>query len=430
MAEGRPVFVTDFSMDAAPALLDRISYSNAASYPFREDYLQWLLDTTPQVLPIRDFFPTVLSLCSLGREIPVDLGRKEGYIDNLFVTNDARLVLVEAKLYRNPEGIREVVAQTYQYEEAINGMTYMRFEAALRKGQKAGNELRATETIAARVQAKEASGEMIGIVDDFEDQLATNMRRGEVLYLIVADGIHASVERMAFWLNELSGSAPHRFGLIELRSYVTANGSAVVVPRALVKTKEISRHVVVIESRSPDMAVAATVEDRTGTEGGAVSISSRAVSTRGPSLTKDRLFEQLRSRSQRAYETAAALVAGFEAAAFDSRALATELQYGLTYPPGEGDLSPLVSLTANGVMSYLRVKVIAAIGPAEFSAYKARLNAVAPFYLKDEIHDPKKLFGHTQHYEKLEGKADDIVRALVDTRAVAMEALMQPKEQA
>ena len=423
MAYGRPALVANFEMTTPPKVLHRIAYNSAASYPFKEDYLQWLLDTTPELVPVRDFFPTVISLFSLGREIPVDVGNRQGYIDNLFVTNDARLVLVETKLYRNPEGIREVVAQTYQYGAAISAMSFIEFEGALRKGMKGGAELKPGETIAARVRGRQTGGDQIGVVDDFEDRLATNIQRGEVLYLIVADGIHASVERMTSWLNEYGGSAPHRFGLVELRSYMTGAGTAIVIPRTLVRTKEISRHVVVIESRTTE-PVTATVEDRTGTASGAVAITQRTVKTSGPSLTKDRLLADLLARSPKAYELATALIAGLEAAAFDSRGTATELQYGFTFPPGDGDLFPIVSLTVSGAWSYLRTKVIDAIGDAKLSDFKRRLSQIAPFFNLEEIDDPKKQFGHPVKYEALTERVDIFVNALTESRTVAIDAMM------
>ena len=79
-------------------LLMPISLSGKEAGSFPEKYLQELLDLEPRLLPVRDFYRTVTSLFSLGSEIPVDLGNQQGYIDNLFVTNDAHLVLVETKL--------------------------------------------------------------------------------------------------------------------------------------------------------------------------------------------------------------------------------------------------------------------------------------------------------------------------------------------
>lgn len=428
MADGRPAIVRDFLMQARPEHLKRAAFKSSTSYPFQEDWLQWLLDTTPEVLPVRDFYPSVSSLCSLGREIPVDLGGKWGYIDNLFVSNDAHLVLVETKLFRNPEAVRDVISQVYQYGEAVNSINYVELENAVRRGQKTGTELRADETIASRVRSKEADGSFVNLIDDFEDRLAANIRTGEVLYLIVADEIRTSVERLALWLNELSGSAPHRFGLVEVRAYTSNDGSAVIVPRTLVRTKEVSRHVVVIETRSADAVISASVVDRTGTETGAVAITSRAVSTQGTSLSKERLLSEVQARSLAAFDVLTSLVQGLEAAAFDSRALATELQYGFTYPKGEGEFTPLVSLLSSSLYSNLRSKVVGVIGNAEFAAYKRRLSLVAPFYQDEEVSAASKKFGHAQRYEVLAGREREFIIALIETRRIALDALLSISE--
>ena len=84
------------------------------------------------------------------------------------------------------------------------------------------------------------------VVDDFEDALERYLRRGELLYLIVSDGIRNSVERITHWLNE-GGSAPFKFGLVELRFFELGSGDMFVVPRTLLKTREVSRHVVVVD---------------------------------------------------------------------------------------------------------------------------------------------------------------------------------------
>src|ERR1700739_5036756 len=90
-----------------------------ATQTYQECFLQEVIDKWPNILPICDFYPTVTSLCSLGREIPVVTGGTEGFIDNLLITNDGHLVIVETKLWRNPEAMRDVIGQTLQYGMAV-----------------------------------------------------------------------------------------------------------------------------------------------------------------------------------------------------------------------------------------------------------------------------------------------------------------------
>ena len=95
---------------------------------YQEDFLQQLVENTPVVLPVKDFLPATISLFSLGREIEIVVGGQMRYIDNLLVTNEGRLVLVETKLWRNPESAREVIAQTLEYGMALSAISILELE--------------------------------------------------------------------------------------------------------------------------------------------------------------------------------------------------------------------------------------------------------------------------------------------------------------
>lgn len=171
---------------------------------YREALLQSLIERTPSILPVQEFLPATHALLSLGTEIPVDIGGKTGYIDNLLVTNEGRLVLVETKLWNNPESTREVVAQVLQYGMALSALSLRELEAKLK--------LASSETVR---DFAVGQGGLPGMVEDFDDAMERYLRRGELLYLIVADGIRYGVERLAHWLDE-GNSAPYKFGLVEL----------------------------------------------------------------------------------------------------------------------------------------------------------------------------------------------------------------------
>src|SRR6266853_4456842 len=97
-------------------LLPRATMQSDSAQAYQECALQEVIDRWPSILPITDFYPSVEGVCSLGREIPIPVADgAEGYIDNLLVTDDAHLVIVETKLWRNPEALREVIAQALQY---------------------------------------------------------------------------------------------------------------------------------------------------------------------------------------------------------------------------------------------------------------------------------------------------------------------------
>src|SRR5688500_8757685 len=82
---------------------------------YNEAWLQALAFAHPEVLPIGDIEPGFGELCPIAREVPCG----HGTIDNLYITGAGELVLVEAKLWKNPQARREVVGQVLDYIAAL-----------------------------------------------------------------------------------------------------------------------------------------------------------------------------------------------------------------------------------------------------------------------------------------------------------------------
>ena len=137
MSTGTPVLFGSDSQGRRFKAFAAISTRRDDLNSFDERLLQSLIEETPDVLPVREFLPSAARLFSLGREVPVDLGGSEGFIDNLLVTNDGYVVIVETKLYRNPEATRDVVAQTLQYCMAVGRMPMLELESRIRRGKRA-----------------------------------------------------------------------------------------------------------------------------------------------------------------------------------------------------------------------------------------------------------------------------------------------------
>ena len=93
---GNPAFVSQSGGGAECTQLSRTAM-HGTEVRFKEDFLQQMIMSNPSLLPVKDFVPTTTALISLGREIAVDVGGQAGYIDNLLVTNEGRLVVVETK---------------------------------------------------------------------------------------------------------------------------------------------------------------------------------------------------------------------------------------------------------------------------------------------------------------------------------------------
>lgn len=418
MAIGNPVMLSGLD-EIIVTDIRPISFSRQDQSSFKEDLLQEIVDKSPEVLPIRDFYPTT-SVCSLGREIPLDLGERQGFIDNLLATNDGHLVIVETKLYRNPEAVRDAVVQTLEYGMAVHKMTLLDLESRIRRGDQRGNRLKNEETIRSRAAS------MMGFSDDFEIALERYQRTGEILLLIVADGIRTSVERITQWMNDNGSSTPIKFGLVELRFYELPDGQKIVIPKTLLKTKEISRHVVVVDIQNETAAnVSAVVVDKFLTTSGGAATKSRPVKSSAPPLTRESLFVSIGAENKRIAEE---LLEQIESIGLDENTKSGgSLRYGITNPQDEGEFIPLFYISKGGVNTYFPKRMTELLGNDAITEFRTRLRQTAPFWTDEQMSDPYTI-GSIVRYEQVKDKIKDIIDVLENFKVQAINALENEAE--
>ena len=386
MSFGSPIVFSEGAQLRCFVSLEGISARRDDPNSFNESLLQELIDATPNVLPVREYLPSTTTLFSLGREVPVDLGANNGYIDNLLVTNDGYLVIVETKLYRNPEGIREVIAQTLQYGMAVGQMPLMELEARIKRGQSPA--LTGNESIRDCVSRQAAEqNHPAALADDFDEALERHLRRGEMLLLIVSDGIHVGVERVAHWLNGQGNSSPFKFGLVELKFYAHGN-ERLVVPRTVLKTRDVSRHVVVVDIRPQAGAEASAVvrdEFLSSTGGGKVQ-ESRVVKAAKEPLTKSQFLQLVSAEN---LPTVSQLLEQLESQGLDQNGSPSLLRVGITYPDG-GDFLGLAFLGQNDLYLNLPKRILRVIDDETAIGFR-RQGSMFGFYRQDQIENPNSL---------------------------------------
>lgn len=410
---GNPGLIKLAGKESTCAQLDRRSMKREEA-GYHEDLLQALIAGSPSLLPIRDFLPTTTSVISLATEFRLNVGDKAGFIDNLLVTNEGRLVLVETKLWSNPESTREVIAQVLQYGMALTALSLREIESRLNLP-----DARTIHDFAVQ------NGGLTSLVEDFEDALERHLRRGELLYLVVADGISVSVERLAHWLDE-GGSAPFKLGLVELRLFDNGNDTVLVVPRTLVKTREISRHVVTVDIRGGAAAGAtARVLDELKPASGPALQTQRAVKVDGPEMTRESLITSVKERSgEEASECLGRILDLMAAAGLDSKATNATIQFGMIGSQDEAAFHSIISCNDSGAWSHPPFNTIGIIGDDEFVKHKLRMNEVAPFYRQADAEDPSKRRQELiPGYKSLAGKEDQLVKAVCATRDVIAQKL-------
>jgi hypothetical protein len=243
--DGLPVWISDD--DECGTTLSRVEFTaKTANDKYDEAWLQSLLFRHPSIFPIRQIEPGFERLIPACRELPVSLGAgKTGALDNFFITPDGNLVLVEAKLWRNPEARRVVIAQALDYASAVFRMSYSELDAAVKKARVAA-EIPATSLF----EIASAGGNGLDEVE-FIDAVTRNLGRGKAVIAVVGDGIREDLISLSALLQGHAGQR-FTFALVELAIYHASSRSGrVVVPSVLAQTVLLERGVIRIAANVP-----------------------------------------------------------------------------------------------------------------------------------------------------------------------------------
>lgn len=209
---------------------------------FDEAQLQALVHNQPEALPISEIDAAFEGAISICRE----LNTPAGPIDNFLITPSGLPVIVECKLWRNPQARREVVGQVLDYAKELARWSSADIEReAARRGVPSIIEL---------VRARHPDVDEA----DFHDTLTTSLERGRCLLLILGDGIRAGVEAIFEHLHD-QGALQFSFGLVEMPIYDVPGGGQLALPRVLAKAPVEVRRVV-------ELPVGLGLEDETRAE--------------------------------------------------------------------------------------------------------------------------------------------------------------------
>ncbi|WP_309604903.1 hypothetical protein [Phenylobacterium sp.] len=267
-----PILIRGTSMGALqPLSLASKSSTNLDGYD--ERWLQDLIQSHPEVLPTAELEP------GFGRLLPVskEVACGHGYIDNLFVTAEGGIAIVETKLWRNLEARRLVVAQALDYAAALARMSYDEFERAALAGDMPGPKPVSLHSLIA--ESADALDEPA-----FIQAVSLNLKRGRMLVIAAGDGVRAEAEALADLLQSHAG-ARFTFALVAIELFKAEDGAVLAVPRAVAKTVLIERGVV----RIADDRVVIEPPARGLTSGTAIRSS----------LTEDQFMEEMAKRDQR-----------------------------------------------------------------------------------------------------------------------------------
>lgn len=192
--------------------------------PLDEDSLQDLIARFPDVIAGD---AGKLLLVQREQSVPDAIdGNGRWSLDHLFVTRDARPVLVEVKRASDTRLRREVVGQLLDY--AANGVAYW----------KPGDLMRAFDATCEKAGTT-AEIELQGFLKEedpaeFWDQVDANLAAGRIRLVIVADVIPKELARIIEFLNEQMRASVLA---VELNYYQSEDGRRTLAPRIIGDTE-------------------------------------------------------------------------------------------------------------------------------------------------------------------------------------------------
>lgn len=213
--------------------------------PASENEIQEMIASHPEMVTGSDD-----SLLLIQRECAIadkTDGSWRWSLDHLFVTREARPVLVEVKQASNTQLRREVVGQLVEY--AANAVVYWTRDTIRTSFLKTcdDNEDVAAERLRDFLEGVEQTGPFEP--DLFWNRVEANLRAGELTMVVVADQIPRELTRIVEFLNEQMDATVQA---VELRWFVAENGMKTLVPRIIGATERAAGKKVASDDRGPN----------------------------------------------------------------------------------------------------------------------------------------------------------------------------------
>lgn len=217
-AHGNPILISNGEVE----LLHGIN-------PFLESEIQDLLFNNPECLPISDIdesYNPVIPVCK-------ELNTNAGPLDIFMITPNGDLIIIETKLWSNPESRRKVVAQILDYAKELAKWSYSDLQRELNK--RLGTKGNILYEYATKTKNENILNEI-----DFVDAVSRNLRIGKFMLIIAGDGIREGAKNLTEFINK-AGNLNFSLAMVELPIFRAKNGDTIIYPRTIVKTIEIQK---------------------------------------------------------------------------------------------------------------------------------------------------------------------------------------------
>lgn len=199
-----------------------------------EKWLQELLFAHPELIPVSEVNPGATHFIPICRELAIPKPGGAVFLDLFGMTPEGQLVLIECKLWRNPQARREVVAQALEYASLLRRWSYSDLTVRLQSklGIKSVNPLYDVLSSAGGTLTETA----------LHDRVARSLKVGDFIVIIAGDGIREDVQAIADHLNQNSSMAAH-LALVEFQIWEGSDGETIVIPHVPMRTEVLTHRV-------------------------------------------------------------------------------------------------------------------------------------------------------------------------------------------
>jgi len=155
-------------------------------------------------------------------------------MDILLLTSDAELIIVETKLWRNPEKSRTVMAQVIDYAKELSKWGYDDLNDAVisaQRNQNSSNILSLRDIVEREFSSQNTT--------DLLEILSQNLQHGNISLTIIGDKISPNLMLLSDTIQSSPG-LNFRLTLIEMKLFSYKN-AIILIPDIVGKTKEVVR---------------------------------------------------------------------------------------------------------------------------------------------------------------------------------------------
>ncbi|MER8918121.1 hypothetical protein NKI32_30485 [Mesorhizobium sp. M0761] len=211
-------------------------------HSYDEHWLRDLLFRHPELLVADRLSSGLHEVVPLCCELAIPRMGGTVFADLLRVTRTGRLVVVECKLWRNPQSRREVLAQILEYPALLRRWSFGDLTSAL-KCKLASAEPNPIYAVAGHLwpDLEEAA---------FVDAVTRSLKLGDFQLIVAGDGIRSETHAITDHLNSQSVGLA-QLALLEIQLWQAASGNILVVPTVPLRTEILQQRVLVDVSGLP-----------------------------------------------------------------------------------------------------------------------------------------------------------------------------------